>query len=65
MVAHSTPNNLHNMQNTLDHRNITTHLPRPNAQAEAFNKHLMKTVTATAIEQKNWKPRNAEVSSSV
>lgn len=48
-----------------NHRNITPHWPRPNAQTEAFNKPLMKTVTATAIEQKNWKPRNAEVPSTV
>lgn len=48
-----------------NHRNITPHWPRPNAQAGAFNKPLMKTVTTTTIEEKNWKPRNAEDSSSV
>lgn len=37
-----------------NHRNITPHWPRPNAQAGAFNKPLMKTVTTTTIEEKNW-----------
>ena len=38
-----------------EHRKITPHWPRANAQAEAFNKPLMKTVNAASIDQKNWK----------
>lgn len=38
-----------------EHRKITPHWPRANAQAEAFNKPLMKTVKAATIEQKNRK----------
>lgn len=38
-----------------EHTKITPHWPRANAQAEAFNKPLMKTVKAATIEEKNWK----------
>ena len=37
------------------HRRITPHWPRANAQAESFNKPLMKAVRAAHMEQKNWK----------
>ncbi|XP_033729841.1 uncharacterized protein K02A2.6-like [Pecten maximus] len=38
-----------------DHRRITPRWPRANAQAEAFNKPLMKVVRAATLENRNWK----------
>ncbi|XP_060086117.1 uncharacterized protein K02A2.6-like [Ylistrum balloti] len=38
-----------------DHRKITPCWPRANAQAEAFNKPLMKTIKDSHLEHKNWK----------
>lgn len=38
-----------------EHWKITPNWPRANAQADAFNKLLMKTVKAATIEQNNWK----------
>ncbi|XP_056016904.1 uncharacterized protein K02A2.6-like [Ostrea edulis] len=37
------------------HRKITPRWPRANAQAEAFNKPLMKNIKAVGIERRNWK----------
>eukprot|EP00057_Strongylocentrotus_purpuratus_P008996 XP_011663470.1 PREDICTED: uncharacterized protein K02A2.6-like [Strongylocentrotus purpuratus] len=37
------------------HRRITPHWPRANAQAEAFNKPLITAVRAAHLEGKNWK----------
>ena len=37
------------------HRRITPCWPRANAQAEAFNKPLMKVIRAAHVERKNWK----------
>lgn len=37
------------------HRKITPRWPRANAQAEAFNKLLMKNIKSAEIERKNWK----------
>jgi hypothetical protein len=37
------------------HRRITPHWPRANAQAESFNKPMMKTIRAAEIEGKSWK----------
>ena len=37
------------------HRRITPHWPRANAQAESFNKPLMKGIRAAVSEGKNWK----------
>lgn len=39
----------------LYHRRITTRWPRANAQAECFNKHLMKSICSAHINQRNWK----------
>ena len=37
------------------HRKITPRWPRANAQAESFNKPLMKNIKAAEIERKSWK----------
>lgn len=37
------------------HRKITPRWPRANAQAESFNKLMMKAVRAAHVEKKNWK----------
>ena len=37
------------------HRKITPHWPRANAQAESFNKPMMKTIRAARVEHRNWK----------
>ncbi|CAB4020601.1 Transposon Tf2-9 poly, partial [Paramuricea clavata] len=37
------------------HRQITPRWPRPNAQAESFNKSLMKAARAATVEIKCWK----------
>ena len=37
------------------HRRITPHWPRANAQAEAFNKPLMKLVRTAHLEHKSWR----------
>ena len=37
------------------HRRATESWPRGNAQAEAFNKPLMKAIRSTVLDQKNWK----------
>ena len=37
------------------HRRVTPRWPRANAQAEAFNKPLMKNIKTAEIERKNWK----------
>jgi hypothetical protein len=37
------------------HRHITPRWPRANAQAEAFNKPLMKAIRAAHVENRNWK----------
>ena len=37
------------------HRKITPRWPRANAQAESFNKPLMKCVKSAHVERKNWK----------
>ncbi|CAC5425643.1 unnamed protein product [Mytilus coruscus] len=37
------------------HRKITPRWPRANAQAESFNKPLMKNIRAAEIERKSWK----------
>ena len=41
--------------NAVHHRKITPRWPRANAQAEVFNKPLMKAVRAAVVEGKNWK----------
>ena len=37
------------------HRRVTECWPRGNAQAEGFNKPLMKAIRSAVLEQKNWK----------
>ncbi|KAK3108827.1 hypothetical protein FSP39_016677 [Pinctada imbricata] len=37
------------------HRRITPRWPRANAQAESFNKPLMKNIKASEVEHRNWK----------
>lgn len=37
------------------HRRVTEYWPRGNAQAEGFNKPLMKAIRSAVLEQKNWK----------
>ena len=37
------------------HRRVTVCWPRGNAQAEGFNKPLMKAIRSAVLEQKNWK----------
>ena len=37
------------------HRNITPRWPRANAQAESFNKPLMKSVKSACVEGRSWK----------
>lgn len=38
-----------------EHRRITPRWPKANAQAEGFNKPLMKSIKSSHIEQTNWK----------
>ncbi|VDI20257.1 Hypothetical predicted protein, partial [Mytilus galloprovincialis] len=37
------------------HRRITPRWPRANAQAESFNKPMMKNIKAAEVERKSWK----------
>lgn len=47
----------------ITHRRITPRWPRANAQAESFNKPMMKSVRSANIYQPNWKQENGKCSS--